>query len=233
VPELPSPAPSTEDVGLRRRQIRHDINHQLGTVMMLASVVAGADDIGPASRARIEQILGEARWLDQLLRAFEGLDERTDDELYAPERISVDTVVGEVVAALRLATMTAVTFVPSAAWSYVDRLALWRSVRNVMDNAFRAAGTSGHVKVRVTAETGWTTVQVDDDGPGFGSGPSGLASLGLGIVQDFVAQYGGRLEISQGELGGGCVRIQLPAAPPPLTLDGASWEASGDAGPGL
>jgi nitrate/nitrite-specific signal transduction histidine kinase len=66
--------------------------------------------------------------------------------------------------------------------------------------------------VSVTSKDGLTIVQVDDDGPGFGGGAGGLASLGLGIVHDLVTGYGGGLEVRRCELGGARVRILLPSA---------------------
>jgi signal transduction histidine kinase len=125
----------------------------------------------------------------------------------------VDVIAGTVVGALRLATTTRLVLLAEEAWANVESLALWRAVRNVVDNAVRAAGPHGIVQVRVTSADGWTVIQVDDDGPGFGAGPGGSGSLGLGIVRDFTAEYGGSLEIRRAELGGGCVRILLKAAP--------------------
>ena len=42
----------------------------------------------------------------------------------------------------------------------------------------------------------------------------GNYSLGLGIVQDLAAAWGGELEIRRGVLGGCCVQLRLPSAPP-------------------
>jgi C4-dicarboxylate-specific signal transduction histidine kinase len=94
----------------------------------------------------------------------------------------------------------------------MDALALWRALRNVLDNACRVAAS--RVDVKVVSEQGWIVIQVDDDGPGFGSTSKtgGLASLGLGIVHDLVSGYGGSLEMRHCELGGARVRILLPTA---------------------
>jgi signal transduction histidine kinase len=86
---------------------------------------------------------------------------------------------------MRLATPHEVCFTGGEAWAHMDPVALWRAIRNVLDNACRVA--AGRVDVRVDADRGWIAVQVDDDGPGFGAGPAarpGLASLGLGLVHD-------------------------------------------------
>ncbi|RFS86526.1 sensor histidine kinase [Actinomadura spongiicola] len=209
---------------LWRRRLRHDIRHELGTIIMLASAVAVAEDVGDTSRARIEQLLGETRWLDHLLRRLDEDDPEGEDgdrPPPSPDRIRVDDLTAEVVTGMRLATSHEVCFAGGEAWAHMDPVALWRAVRNVLDNACRVA--DGRVDVRVESDQGWVVVQVDDDGPGFGGaegrpdGPArrGLASLGLGIVHDLVSGYGGSLEIRTCEMGGARVRILLPAAPPP------------------
>ncbi|MFD0692068.1 ATP-binding protein [Actinomadura fibrosa] len=225
---------------LWRRRLRHDIRHELGTIIMLASAVAVAEDVGAGSRERVEQLLGETRWLDHLLRR---LDEDDDDQpLPSPERIRVDALTTEVVTAMRLAAPHRICLTGGAAWAHMDPVALWRALRNVLDNACRVA--ESRVDVRVEVEQGWVVIQVDDDGPGFaaaGSGGAGggeggaggggeggaggaapggearrgLASLGLGIVHDLISGYGGSLEIRTCEMGGARVRMLLPSAPPP------------------
>ncbi|QXJ21901.1 hypothetical protein AGRA3207_002810 [Actinomadura graeca] len=219
---------------LWRRRLRHDIRHELGTIIMLASAVAVSEDVGEVSRRRIEQLLGETRWLDHLLRR---LDEDDDDQpLPSPERIRVDGLTEEVVTGIRLATPHEICLDADEAWAHMDPVALWRALRNVLDNACRVAG--GRVDVRVEVVQGWVVIQVDDDGPGFGAGRDaprpagrdaphsggrdaprhGLASLGLGIVHDLISGYGGSLEIRTCEMGGARVRMLLPAAPPPEPL---------------
>jgi len=204
------PVPSAGDPDLWRRRIRHDIRHELGTIIMLASAMSVADDVGPASQQRVDALLGETRWLDHLLRRLDEDDDRPEDHLPSPERVRVDELVGEIVAGLRLASIRRVEYDSGPAWAHIDPLALWRAVRNILDNACRIAGD--RVDVSVLCEDGWTIVQVDDDGPGFGAGAGGLASLGLGIVHDLVSGYGGGLEVRRCELGGARVRILLPSA---------------------
>ncbi|SFN88910.1 MULTISPECIES: sensor histidine kinase [Actinomadura] len=213
---------------LWRRRLRHDIRHELGTIIMLASAVVVAEDVGETSRARIDQLLGETRWLDHLLRR---LDEDDDDQpLPSPERIRVDELTVEVVTGMRLATAHEVCFTGTEAWAHMDPVALWRAVRNVLDNACRVA--AGRVNVGVEAGRGWVVIQVDDDGPGFGAGwgraRPGLASLGLGIVHDLISGYGGSLEIRTCEMGGARVRMLLPAAPPPDEAAGVLTDTGAD-----
>lgn len=209
VPFLP-PEPRIDDQELWRRRIRHDIRHELGTIIMLASAVSVSDDVGAASKKRIDALLGETRWLDHLIRR---LDEDDGDGVHgppSPERVRVDDVVGEIVAGVRLASVRRIGYDGGPAWTHIDPLALWRAVRNIVDNACRIARE--RVDVSVLTDGGWTVIQVDDDGPGFGAGPGGLASLGLGIVHDLVGDYGGGLEVRRCDLGGARVRILLPSA---------------------
>lgn len=184
--------------------------------MMLASVLTCSPDVGTDSQERARQLLGEARWLEQLQRAYEQTVPETEPTR-APavtEPIRLDMVVEEAIGAIRLSTLTRVQLTTSEVWAHADRLAYWRALRNIVGNAVRAAGPEGCVQVQVFAENGWVVTQVDDDGPGFGQIPPGLSSLGLGIVQDMVAAWGGQLQIRRGVLGGCCARVQLPAARP-------------------
>lgn len=197
-----------------RHQIEHDIRHQLGTVKLLASLLTSADDVGPESRERARQILGETRWLHQLITALDDcLSDREPPALPAGEPIRLDTFAAEVVAAVQLSTFTRILLDVQEAWAYVDRLGFWRALRNLVWNAVRAAGPEGNVKVRIYSVDGWAVAQVDDNGPGFGAGPRGIASLGLGIAQDLVAATGGELEIHRGAMGGCCIRLRLPSVP--------------------
>ena len=52
--------------GRHRQQLSHDIRHELGTVMMLASLLADSLDVGSAGRRRADQLVVEARWLAAL-----------------------------------------------------------------------------------------------------------------------------------------------------------------------
>jgi signal transduction histidine kinase len=197
-----------DPAALRRRQLRHDIDHELATIMLLASLIDTADDVGPGSRQRARQLLGEARWLERLHKAY--AEPPTD----RAEPVRLDLVAGEVVDAARLSTATAIDLDAEESWVRAERLACWRALRNLVGNAVRAAGPAGRVRVRVVGDGSWTAALVDDDGPGFGAALPGNQSLGLGIVRGFAAVLDGQLEIDRGELGGCRARLRLRAAAP-------------------
>ena len=207
-----------EQAGMRRR-LWHDIQHELATISLLAFLIARSDDIGKSGRTRATQLVRETHWLAELQRAYDDVQADPAQPVWTPptERIRLDVLAGEVVAALRLIHPTELCFEPSEAWTTGNRLALWRALRNVLENAFRAA-PQGQVRLRVGTEAGSAVVQVDDDGPGFGAAPGGLACLGLSIVRDVVAASGGALSMASSDLGGCRVRMLLPSASEPSDL---------------
>jgi signal transduction histidine kinase len=209
----PAPSPA-DDLRRKRRQLSHDIRHELGTIMMLASLLIAAPEAAPQTRRRAEQILGETRWLEQLHRAYEeaAVGIEPTGWIGPLEAVRLDLLATEVATPLKLSTMTRITWTLSPTAAYIEPLSYWRALRNVLGNAVRAAGADGHVHLDVANQDGWAVVQIEDDGPGFGAGSPGIASLGLGIVQELVAGWGGHLEIRTGRLGGACVRMRLPVA---------------------
>jgi signal transduction histidine kinase len=199
----------------RRRQLSHDIRHELGTVIMLASVLVDSDDVGPDGRRRASQLLEEARWLVALQNAYHDSAAKDDATAPALEPIRLDLCARQTVSVLGLSTTSAIELSTSEVWAVADKLAFWRALRNIVGNAIRAAGPAGRVTLTVERSGDWAVAQVDDDGPGFGATCSGIASMGLDIVYESVASCGGQLEIRQGDLGGCCVRLRLPATSTP------------------
>jgi signal transduction histidine kinase len=93
---------------------------------------------------------------------------------------------------------------------------LWRVLTNVVDNAARAAGSAGRVEITVGMLANappQALLQVQDNGPGFGHGPPGAASLGLGVVTRLLESCGGSMEVEAPAGGGVLVRIVIPAEP--------------------
>lgn len=105
-----------------------------------------------------------------------------------------------------------------------ERQDLEEILGNVMDNACKWASTA--VTVRVGAESGQLRILIEDDGPGLSDEEMQAAmkrgqrideatpgsGLGLSIVQDIAALYGGSVGLARSRLGGLQVAIMLPAA---------------------
>lgn len=99
---------------------------------------------------------------------------------------------------------------------------LFELVGNLMENAFKHARQRVRVQARKTPEA--VTLDVDDDGGGFADGTRdqllrrGVRAderhsgdgIGLAVVSEIVAQYGGRIHLGRAPLGGARVRVVLP-----------------------
>lgn len=90
-----------------------------------------------------------------------------------------------------------------------DPIMLHRAIDNMIDNAGRAAGTSGHILIRVGGAGDQVWIEVSDDGPGFGKIEHGTGQ-GLAVITSAVRDCDGRLEISSGPGPGTTVRVTLP-----------------------
>jgi signal transduction histidine kinase len=111
-----------------------------------------------------------------------------------------------------------------------ERQDLEEMVGNLMDNACKWSKSRVEVRGRllpVPGEDGrrWLDIEVDDDGPGLRPEQRATAlkrgqrldeskpgsGLGLNIVTETAAMYGGRAELEDADLGGLRVRLRLPA----------------------
>jgi signal transduction histidine kinase len=203
-----------------RLQIAHDIRHELSTIMLLASTLMSSTDFGQQGRVRAQQLLGEARWLDELLNAYGATPTNAREGATDPQcAVRLDELADDVVKAIALSCTVQISLKTQAVSARVERLAFWRALRNVICNAMEAAGPGGTLTVRVLSVSGAAIVEVDDDGPGFDPAGPTTGSHGLAIVEDFVASCGGRLEIGRSDLGGCRARLVLPAVPSARTSD--------------
>ena len=104
----------------------------------------------------------------------------------------------------------------------VECAAVERALVNVVDNACRAAGPGGRVRIEVEGVSdGSAIITVDDDGPGFGVIGEARAGMGLEVIRHVLAPLGGSLEIStHGPLGGASVLLHLtPSSRRPIPGD--------------
>lgn len=142
-------------------------------------------------------------------------------------RVAAAEVAAEVASVLRRAHAgRAVAIVLDCAADAVfvgDREDLAEMLGNLMDNACKWA--AAQVLVTARAEGGGLVVAVEDDGPGLDPVQARLAGargtrldeatpgsgLGLSIVADRVALYGGRVEMGRAALGGLRAALHVPA----------------------
>lgn len=109
-----------------------------------------------------------------------------------------------------------------------DRERLRNVVDNLLSNAVKYTPAGGRVAVSLTCTEHEALLQVSDSGPGIeaeertrifkpfyqGSapviGPVQGTGIGLSIVQEYVRDHGGRIEVGDSALGGACFRVMLP-----------------------
>lgn len=193
-----------DDGGDRPEQrLRHDLRQSLSTVMMLAAIVDRQPLDGPEIRSSLEQMLHEVDWMKEVVACQACEDAALVD---VGEAVAA---VWEPEAAVRACSLRLVR--ESQVWAWTDPVALGRSVRNLLDNAIRAAGDEGEVEVRVTAGHGTVVIEVGDSGPGFGL-IRPQERLGLLTVRRYASEQNGRLLIERSQLGGALMRLVLPVA---------------------
>ncbi|MCW2716032.1 MAG: two-component sensor histidine kinase [Frankiales bacterium] len=190
----------------RSRELCHDMRQPLAVI---ASVLADIDPerLSGSERDRLEQVRVEAERLSMFVVGC----------LSPPrqERVDLHRVVQAVARSSSITFEGALEFVGSDEPVVVgDPTALDRALSNVLDNACRAAGPDGLVRVVVWSATDGAHIDIDDDGPGLGRSAGAGHGLGLAIVSAVLDQHGGTLATGPGVLGGTRVRLRLPLAVP-------------------
>ncbi|HEY2225151.1 HAMP domain-containing sensor histidine kinase [Actinomycetospora sp.] len=194
--------------------LAHDIGHELATLSCLVSAVRMDPALHPDSHRRLALIEREVERLQGLVGLR--VDETVDGE------VSLAALLAEVIDPLALAGPTTVV-VTSAddVRLAVDVRSLWRLVTNLTTNAVRAAGARGTVRVLVRGGP-VPVIEIRDDGPGFGRGPSGHRGLGLPTSRILAAQCGAVLSHVPAAGGGTIARISFEPMNPSLDREAES-----------
>jgi len=199
------PRPSRHPLAFRG--LLHDLGHQVTTLSYLVEAVRGEAGLPGDARRQLELLAQEmSRLLD--LVAGELVGAPAAAELGPSELRSLAFQVAHVAGIRHTASVVVVPGPDTAVEA--NPLLLWRVLTNVVENAARASGPRGRVEISFRDQQG-PVIDVADDGPGFGHGPSGRASLGLSVVTSLLYTCGGSLEVRSPHNGGTLVSIRLPA----------------------
>lgn len=202
-PQTQVPAPRSPVVG----DVHHDLIHLLATAGGLVEALRGMAGEREAHEL-VELLDGElrdARALLALVSAPPGPDAPTDVASLLDRLVRAVTVGGRVQVHLQRSGRLVTT---------AGSLTVRQAVRNLLDNAVRAAGDAGPVLVDAYGEKGTVVVEVHDPGPGFDGrqAPGGLQGRGLLIAERAVRISGGRLWCGRSpRLGGACAKATFPA----------------------
>ena len=191
---------------LAMRGLLHDIGHEITAMSLLVDAVCEDRGLPARARARL-QLLGQelARLRDLISYEMAGGS--------AGGAVSLRPLATQLTQLADAASGASVVLLPGPdVTAEASPGLVWRVLSNVVGNAARAAGAAGLVTVEIGHDT-MATIDVTDDGPGFGSGPPGQTSLGLRVVTSLLASCGGTLEINPAGSAGTHVRIALPRSP--------------------
>ncbi|HUZ21194.1 MAG TPA: ATP-binding protein [Acidimicrobiales bacterium] len=203
------------------RLICHDVAGAAVTVKLLAEGIRQRGEFHEDSLERLDCIVREAQWIAELSgRALEGAQDVGE--------VRLDSLVAQAVASARYVHRTSVEADLSPAAVTSTPLAIWRLVTNLIENACRAAGPTGRVRVCVSASGAIARLSVSDSGPGLripelhamAAAPAQPGSghrrgLGLRVVTDIVRECRGQLLTEPPALGGTTLIVDLPHAPRP------------------
>lgn len=188
------------------RGLLHDLAHEVTTLSYLVEAVRGDTTLPADSGYRLELLSLEMSRMRDIIRhglAGDGADDAT--------QVDVRELAAQLTNLAQVAYQADVTLLPGpAAVVTISPVVLWRVLSNVVENAARAAGRTGNVTVAIR-QAGTTVIDVTDDGPGFGAGPPGSASLGLEVVTALLESCGGALAVQAPPQGGTSVLVALPA----------------------
>jgi two-component system sensor histidine kinase PrrB len=225
-------ARETEEALRATRRFAADVGHELRTP--LTSLRENLDAIrrNPTMpeverREILDEVRVEQNQLVALLDSLQALA-RGDAADALPREVFdlVETVGSAVEAARRRHPGARIDFEPSddrqelSAWPDGIRLL----IDNLIENAVRHGGSRIRVELRREGSTGNALLTVDDDGPGVpssersriferfarGTTTAPGSGLGLALVSQQAALHGGRVEVSDSQLGGASFAVHLP-----------------------
>jgi signal transduction histidine kinase/ActR/RegA family two-component response regulator len=124
------------------------------------------------------------------------------------------------------------------AWIDADRTRIEQILANLLDNAEKFSAGRGRIQIRVRAESGNATLEVEDEGQGISPGdiarifelfvqgpqpfdrPKGGIGLGLTLAKRFAEMHGGAISVASPGVGRGATfTVHLPLVPEPQAGD--------------
>jgi signal transduction histidine kinase len=192
-----SHAASSRDIDTIRA-LCHDLRQPLAAILLLSG--SGEGDVG----RKMEVITDQARWLSQLVDTV--LTDAASDAVEAVDVAELATMVADRARPTAACDITVQAEGSVHAWA--RPVALGRAAACVLDNAIRAAGPGGHVRVTVAQEPECVHFTIADDGPGLGKVAS-RTSLGLTTTRAMVAACDGTFDLRAGAPRGAEAEICL------------------------
>lgn len=192
------------------RELHHDLRQPVATIQALVAAAERQPGVPDQVLACLERIAEQSQLVLALCRH---VLEQPDEVRPTP----LGHLASEVAESCRTASGCTIDVDADRVVAVVDEVALRRVVQNLVENAIRAAGPSGRVRLRVRRDGNTARISVADSGPGFRAGLTG-AGRGLSIVDELVRRHGGAVEFgASDEMGGADVSVILPSPVVELT----------------
>jgi len=180
--------------------VRHDLRHSASTILMLVATLRSGDHDATA-RAAFDGIAHCARSITGMVGE---LDAPSSTEPVDIARLA--TQAGGRANLLYPGTLT-VQVEPTLVMAH--ELDISRLLSNLIQNACRAAGPDGIVRLTVRNQDSWCTIRIGDSGAGFIEKPI-HAGIGLSVVAAIAVRLKGHLTLGRSPLGGALVAVHLP-----------------------
>ena len=195
---------SATDDGAEAARLCHDLRQYVASGLILAGT-RGAEALDTDTSRRLAAIATVFERIEDLLEQQARGERRS-----AP--VDLTKVAQECVELTALQSTVSVDAVLLSRMEVMANEALLRrAVLNVLNNAARAAGVGGRVRVEIGLHGNDAWLDVSDDGAGFGRIPA-VSGLGMGVIEAAIRAAGGCLEIHSGPAPGTRVRLRLPRA---------------------
>lgn len=220
-----------------RRQWMADISHELRTPLSIlrGEIEAMQDGVRPVDREALDSLHAEVEHVSRIVNDLQDLsliESHARDEEWTPvDPYSVlEETLGSFGARLGERGLRVVVEEPEggAARVLADEFRLMQLFANLTENALRYATAPGTLKVRRRLAGEEISIDFEDSGPGVPeaslsrlfdrlyrvdkarSRASGGSGLGLAICKGIVESFGGRIEATNGTLGGLRIIMNFP-----------------------
>ena len=205
-----------------QREFTADVAHELRTPLAIMRARVDSLDAGAVQDALRNDLVGMARTVGQVLDIAElesfviGEEAKADVHAVCSEAVAFMAPV-----AVGAAKTIALTGAEGPVWVCGNADALFRAVRNLVENAIRHTPPGGTIEVEVLADG---TVHVLDDGPGVPNDDrqsifrrfwrrdrtqADSRGLGLAIVARVAEAHGGSIEVQNRPEGGAMFTLKL------------------------
>jgi two-component system sensor histidine kinase HydH len=205
-------------------KLAHEVRTPLGIIRSSAQVLERSDDLTEQGKELISFMILECDRINGLVSGLlESTKTRKPDLIHRSLNQIVTqtlTVIAPELAEKSIKLTTELAAADPVISCDVDLIT--QALRNLVINAYHVLPHNGKIRISTKATAVLVDLRVEDDGPGialdqrdqvmesFVSFRDGGIGLGLPIVREIVELHRGELTIENSELGGACLRIQLP-----------------------